>query len=135
MTSCVKPILFIGNTNTKHYYSEPHLKKMRLVLTCTTITLDHIILSPRFACCDVTISLTFLDFVHFCVRLVVMGFKQISAETIGVIVYLCNDGKSHRFNAKETGTSYQSIQKVLKRRRGSAEYECQPQSGRNQMSS
>ena len=79
--SCIKLILLMGNSNAKHYFSELHLKKMRLVLLCIVIILDHNMLTPRFGFCGVTVTTTFLDFVHFCVHLVIMGFKQIRAET------------------------------------------------------
>ena len=44
-----------------------------------------------------------------------MGFKPISAEQRGVIIYLYNEGKSQRFIAKKTGTSRKGVQGVLKR--------------------
>ena len=79
-TSCIKLILFIGNSNEKNYYSELHLKKMRLVSLDIVIILRSYHAHTAICSCVATISTTFLDFVHFCFHLFIMGFKQISAE-------------------------------------------------------
>ena len=47
-----------------------------------------------------------------------MGFKQITEETRGVMIYLYNKKKSQRFIAEETGTSRKDAQGVLKQWRG-----------------
>ena len=43
-----------------------------------------------------------------------MGFKQISAETRGAIIFLQNEGKAQRFIANKTGVSRKGVQGVLK---------------------
>ena len=63
-----------------------------------------------------------------------MGFKPISAEQRGVIIYLYNEGKSQRFIAKKTGTSRKGVQGVLKRWIETRDAKCQPRSGRKRKS-
>ena len=63
-----------------------------------------------------------------------MGFKPISAEQRGVIIYLYNEGKSQRFIAKKTGTSRKGVQGVLKRWIETGDAKCQPRSGRKRKS-
>ena len=61
-----------------------------------------------------------------------MGFKQISAETRGVIIiFLQNEGKSQRFIANKTGVSRKG---VLKRWMETGDLRCQPRSGRKRKS-
>ena len=48
--------------------------EVSIIVQCNNI--DHIMLTPRFTLCDVTISTTFLD-------VVIVGFKQIKTETRG----------------------------------------------------
>ena len=60
-----------------------------------------------------------------------MGFKQISAETRGVIIFLQNEGKSQRFIANKTGVSRKG---VLKRWMEIGDSRCQPRSGRKRKS-
>ena len=60
-----------------------------------------------------------------------MGFKPISAEQRGVIIYLYNEGKSQRFIAEKTGTSRKG---VLKRWIETGDAKCQPRSGRKRKS-
>ena len=62
----------------------------------------------------VTLFLISLDNVRFYVHLVITGFKQVSAETREMIVYLYNNGKSQKCIAKETGISLKGVQGVLK---------------------
>ena len=54
------------------------------------------------------------------------GFKPISAEQRGVIIYLYDEGKSQRFIAKKTGTSRKGVQGVLKRWIETGDAKCQP---------
>ena len=63
-----------------------------------------------------------------------MGFKPISAEQRGVIIYLYNEGKSQRFITKKTGTSRKGVQGVLKRWIETGDAKCQPRSGRKRKS-
>ena len=63
-----------------------------------------------------------------------MGFKPISAEQRGVIIYLYDEGKSQRFIAKKTGTSRKGVQGVLKRWIETGDAKCQPRSGRKRKS-
>ena len=63
-----------------------------------------------------------------------MGFKQISAETRGVIIFLQNEGKSERFIENKTGVSRKGVQGVLKRWMETGDSKCQPRSGRKRKS-
>ena len=63
-----------------------------------------------------------------------MGFKQISTETRGVIIFLQNEGKSQRFIANKTGVSRKGVQEVLKRWMETGDSRCQPRSGRKRKS-
>ena len=81
LTSCIKLIIFIGSSNTKHCYSELHLKKMKLVLLHIVIILGHIMLTLRFAFCDATISTTFLDFSRCCTFLYLFSHHGLHAES------------------------------------------------------
>ena len=63
-----------------------------------------------------------------------MGFKQISAETKGVIIFLQNEGKSQKFIANKTGVSRKEVQGVLKRWMETGDSRCQPRSGRKRKS-
>ena len=63
-----------------------------------------------------------------------MGFKQISAETRGVIIFLQNEGKSQRFIANKTGASRKRVQGELKRWMETGDSRCQPRSGRKRKS-
>ena len=63
-----------------------------------------------------------------------MGFKQISAENRGVIIFLHKKGKSQRFIAEKTGISRNGVQGVLKRWKATGESKCQPRSGRKRKS-
>ena len=63
-----------------------------------------------------------------------MGFKQISAETRGVIIFLQNEGKSQRFIANKTGVSRKEVQGVLKRWMKTGDSRYQPLSGRKRKS-
>ena len=60
-----------------------------------------------------------------------MGFKQISAETRGVIIFLQNEEKSQRFIANKADVSRKG---VLKRWMETGDSRCQPRSGRKQKS-
>ena len=61
-----------------------------------------------------------------------MGFKQISAEARGVIIFLQNEGKSQRFIANETGVSRKGVQGVLKPWMETGDSRCQPRSGESE---
>ena len=63
-----------------------------------------------------------------------MGFKQISAETRGVIIFLQNEGKSQRFIANNTDVSRKGVQGVLKRCMETEDSRCQLRSGRKRKS-
>ena len=63
-----------------------------------------------------------------------MGFKQISAETRRVIIFLQNEEKSQRFIANKTGVSRKGVQGVLKRWMKTGDSRCQPRSGRKRKS-
>ena len=63
--SRTKLILFIANSNEKNYYSELHLKKMRLISLGVVIFLGHIMLTSRFAFCVVTIHAIVLPTLRF----------------------------------------------------------------------
>ena len=63
-----------------------------------------------------------------------MGFKQISAETRRVIIFLQNEGKSQRFIANKTGVSREGVQGVLKRWMETEDSRCQPRSERKRKS-
>ena len=63
-----------------------------------------------------------------------MGFKQISAETRGVVIFLQNEGKSQRFIANKTGVSQKGMQGVLKRWMETGNSRCQPRLGRKRKS-
>ena len=63
-----------------------------------------------------------------------MGFKQISAENRGVIIFLHTEGKSQRFIAEKTGISRNGVQGVLKRWKATGESKCQPRSRRKRKS-
>ena len=94
-------------------------------------------LIPQFPICDVRIRTIFLIFfdARFCLHLVIIEFKQVSAETRWVIVFVYNEGKSQRFIAEETVTSHKGVRRVLKWWRGSGESTCQPQSEKKWKSS
>ena len=73
--------------------------------------------APPFTHCDVTRAQLFLislEVVYFFDHLVIMVFKQISAEAKRVIV-CCNEKKSQTFIAENPGTSSKGVQGVLKR--------------------
>ena len=63
-----------------------------------------------------------------------MGFKQTSAETRGVIIFLQNEEKLQRFIANKTGVSRKRVQGVLKRWMETGDSRCQHQSGRKRKS-
>ena len=63
-----------------------------------------------------------------------MGFKQITVETRGVIIFFQNEKKSQRFIANKTGVSRKGVQGVLKRRMETGDLRCQPRSGRKRKS-
>ena len=94
-------------------------------------------ITPRFGTCDVIIGGYFfviLGRFNIIFKKIIMGFKQISAETRGVIIFLQNEEKSQRFIANKTGVSRKGVQGVLKRWMQTGDSRCQPRSGRKRKS-
>ena len=80
--------------------------EISIIVYCNNI--DHIMLTPRFTFCDVTINTTFFDVVHFCVHFVIVGFKQIKAETRSEFIFMMK--KILKMFVEEIGTSCKGAQ-------------------------